>query len=47
VMHFENLGYSPDYPKNSCMVQGPNSSGDPWTRQYGGHHRDHINAWFS
>jgi hypothetical protein len=47
VRHYASTGQSPDYPKNSCMISGPYGSGAAWTRQYGSHHRGHINAWFS
>jgi len=44
--------YDPPYTPspdsyNSCMISGLWDSGAAWTRTYGQHHKNHINAWFS
>lgn len=51
VRHYSGTTNSPDpdgfgWYLNSCMISGIADSGSPWTRQYGEHHRAHINGAF-
>lgn len=48
LRHYES-GHSPDTnpARDSCMITTLQDSGAAWTRQYGPHHKGHINGWFS